>query len=222
MGWHVEYVETSRLHHSIPRIISYWTPAGCILEGHDDDLTFDKCLASIPVVWLDPSEAVLKDPNVATVTTDAPKIVDLAIRELSLAGSESFAFVSWTTPAGWSERRLSTRNVASNSGSILQALDQIRRDACSGLKAADVVREMGVSERMAEMTFKAATGKRITEEITDVRLEHVKELLLRQSQTIAPIANLCGWDSAIYLKRLFKQRTGMSMREWRRKHLDMQ
>ena len=64
MGWHVEYVETSRLHHSIPRIISYWNPAGCILEGHDDDLTFDKCLASIPVVWLDPSEAVLKDPNV--------------------------------------------------------------------------------------------------------------------------------------------------------------
>ena len=105
MGWHVEYVETSRLHHSIPRIISYWNPAGCILEGHNDDLTFDKCLASIPVVWLDPSEAVLKDPNVSTVTNDAPKIVDLAIRELSLAGSESFAFVSWTTPVGWSQRR---------------------------------------------------------------------------------------------------------------------
>ena len=356
MGWHVEYVETSRLHHSIPRIISYWNPAGCILEGHDDDLTFDKCLASIPVVWLDPSESVVKDPNVSTVTNDAPKIVDLAIRELSLAGSESFAFVSWTTPAGWSERRqklfsslvrnigrdgivldvtsangdvtaftsqvraflaklpkrcgifaandfvasivlslcrlegirvpgdvyvigvddnpnlcdnthpsltsiqpdfttggrlaarmlarqmatpdappekelyhpcwmtrrLSTRNVASNSASILQALDKIRRDACSGLKAADVVREMGVSERMAEMMFKAATGKRITEEITDVRLEHVKELLLRPSQAIAPIANLCGWDSDIYLKRLFKQRTGMTMREWRKQHLDIQ
>ena len=122
----------------------------------------------------------------------------------------------------WMTRRLSTRNVASNSGSILQALDHIRRNACSGLKAADVVREMGVSERMAEMMFKAATGKRITEEITDVRLEHVKELLLRPSQAIAPIANLCGWDSDIYLKRLFKQRTGMTMREWRKQHLDIQ
>ena len=46
---------------------------------------------------------------------------------------------------------------------------------------------------------------------------YVKELLSRPSQSIAPIANLCGWDSDIYLKRLFKSRTGMTMREWRAK-----
>ena len=50
--------------------------------------------------------------------------------------------------------------------------------------------------------------------------ERVFELLSRPSQSIAPIANLCGWDSDIYLKRLFKRRTGMTMREWRARHLN--
>ena len=111
--------------------------------------------------------------------------------------------------------RLSTRRVAARSERVLAALDLIRREACGGLKASDVVKSFGTSERMAEIEFKSATGKRITEEITDVRLERVKELLSRPSQSIAPIANLCGWGSDIYLKRLFKSRTGMTMREWR-------
>ena len=112
--------------------------------------------------------------------------------------------------------RLSTRLVNAQSKRVLSALDLIRREACNGLKASDVVMSFGTSERQAEIEFKNATGKRITQEITDVRFEHVIELLKRPSQTIAPIANLCGWDSDIYLKRLFKQRFGMSMREWRR------
>ena len=111
--------------------------------------------------------------------------------------------------------RLSTRLVNAQSKRVLSALDLIRREACNGLKASDVVMSFGTSERQAEIEFKNATGKRITQEITDVRFEHVIELLKRPSQTIAPIANLCGWDSDIYLKRLFKQRFGMSMREWR-------
>jgi len=116
--------------------------------------------------------------------------------------------------------RLSTRHVVAQSKRVLSAIDLIRREACHGLKASDVVMAFGTSERQAEIEFKNATGKRITQEITDVRFEHVFELLMRPSQAIAPIANLCGWDSDIYLKRLFKQRMGMTMREWRAAHLD--
>ena len=115
-------------------------------------------------------------------------------------------------------QRLSTRRVMAHPNRITKALDLIRREACSGLKAADVVRAMGVSERLAEMQFRAATGKRITEEIADMRLERVFGLLSRPDQAIAPIAHLCGWESDVFLKRLFKRRTGMTMREWRNRH----
>lgn len=81
-----------------------------------------------------------------------------------------------------------------------------------------MVKALGVSERIAETRFKAATGNRITEEITRVRLARVLELLANPRQNIGPIANLCGWDSDIYLKRLFKARYGMTMREWRESH----
>ena len=31
-------------------------------------------------------------------------------------------------------------------------------------------------------------------------------------------ANLCGWDSDAYLKRIFKKKFGLTMREWRAKN----
>ncbi len=117
-------------------------------------------------------------------------------------------------PAGIT-RRLSSRRISTKSKAVVNALDLIRREACTGLKAGDVVHAMGVTERLAETRFKRAVGHRITEEITAVRLERVRELLRNPDQDIGPIANICGWDSDAYLKRLFKKRFGVTMREWR-------
>lgn len=111
--------------------------------------------------------------------------------------------------------RLSTRRLPVVGKRIADVLDLIRREACSGLKAGDVVKAMGVTERLAETSFKRAVGRCITEEITSVRLERVLELLRNPKQAVTPIANICGWESDAYLKRLFKKRFGMTMREWR-------
>ena len=116
-------------------------------------------------------------------------------------------------------RRLSTRNLKESSQSIDAALDYIRREACNGLTAADVIKFLNLTERAAEVRFKSATGRRIIDEIVSVRMERVLELLKNPQQTIEPIANLCGWGSAIYLKRLFKARMGLTMSEWRRQYL---
>ncbi len=115
-------------------------------------------------------------------------------------------------------RRLSSRRISIMSKDVVNALDLIRREACTGLKAGDVVSVMGVTERLAETRFKRAVGHRITQEITSVRLERVLELLRNPDQDIGPIANICGWGSEAYLKRLFKTRFGMTMREWRARH----
>ena len=113
------------------------------------------------------------------------------------------------------EPRLSTRRLAFYGRRLLTALDLIRCDACAGLKAADVVKVMGVSERLAETRFKAATGHRITEEIRENRFRRACELLSNPRQAIGPIATLCGWESEAFMKRAFKARFGCTMREWR-------
>ena len=74
---------------------------------------------------------------------------------------------------------------------------------------------MGVTERLAETRFKRAAGHRITEEISAVRLERALELLRDPNQDIGPIANMCGWESDAYLKRLSRKKFGMTMSKWR-------
>ena len=128
------------------------------------------------------------------------------------------SFCSGLRPSRRLSASLSSRPLAAHDTVAARALELIRREACSGLKAAQVVKAMGVSERLAETRFRQATGRRITEEIAAVRLERVLELLRDPKQDIGPIANLCGWRSDAYLKRLFRQRFGMTMREWQNRN----
>lgn len=112
--------------------------------------------------------------------------------------------------------RASTNPPVAADRQIARALEHIRRHATDGLRAADVVAFLGLSERLSEMRFKRQTGKSITECITEVRLERVLKLLSNPRQRLDAIANLCGWSSSTHLKHLFKERFGCSMRDWRK------
>lgn len=48
-----------------------------------------------------------------------------------------------------------------------------------------------------------------------VRLEAVKKLLATTNRPIHTITEACGYSDITYLKKLFKKRFGVSMREWR-------
>ena len=114
-------------------------------------------------------------------------------------------------------RRQSTRSFKVYDPRITRAVERIRRDATAGLTAADLLAEFPCSRRVAEKRFRAATGKTILEEIQDVRFEKVCELLVTDVP-IGHIASQCGMRSDSFLKRFFKARTGMTLREWRNAH----
>ncbi len=214
-------------------------PRPCGIFAANDDIAsvvLDFCKMdgiSVPgefyVIGVDDNPAVCDytTPSLTSIRPNFPRAGRCAVKFLAALVDAAAATQSAAKPLIAHEtysplgvtQRLSTRLVRSSRHCIGAALDLIRREACCGLKAADVVQALGVSERLAETRFKAATGKRITEEITDVRLEHVLELLANPNQALSSIANLCGWDSSIYLERLFKKRMGMSMRDWRKQHL---
>lgn len=112
-------------------------------------------------------------------------------------------------------RRGSTRALRDAGVGICEAVERIRREACFGLTPADVLRDIPCSRRLAEQRFRQATGRSIGEEIVEARFARVFELLRNPTYPIGQIVSESGWESESYLKRAFKKRTGLSMREWR-------
>ena len=116
-------------------------------------------------------------------------------------------------------RRGSTRSLKSASVGIYEAVERIRREACFGLTPADVLKEIPCSRRLAEQRFRQATGHSIGEEIVEARFSRVFELLRNPTYPISQIISESGWESDSYLKRAFKKRTGLSMRQWRQQNI---
>ena len=115
-------------------------------------------------------------------------------------------------------RRASTRGRARPGPVVANAVEIIRREAAAGLTARALAARMPGSRKHFERRFREAMGHSVLEEILHVRLERVKSVLVRGDVPIGVVAAACGFSSAIELKRLFRRRTGMSMREWRARH----
>lgn len=87
------------------------------------------------------------------------------------------------------------------------------------LKTGMIVREMGCSRRMADLRFREITGHSIRNEIHVLRMDKAFSLLRNRNQAISAIANLCGYNSEPFFKKLFKRATGLTMREWRKRNV---
>ena len=112
-------------------------------------------------------------------------------------------------------RRQSSLVCKTSDPAVARAAESIRLNACRGISAEDTVKMIGCGRRTAEIRFRKAMGISIYEAILQARMHQVFALLRHPQQAIEPIANMCGWSSSAHLKRLFKQRTGLTMREWR-------
>ena len=113
--------------------------------------------------------------------------------------------------------RQSARPAAGRPLLVRRAMDLIRADAVN-LDVTSVTRSLGVSRtRLAEAFAKDGTS--VAAEIREVRFSKVLELLANPQQAIGPIANLCGWRSETHLMHYFRKRMGITMRDWRRRHL---
>lgn len=114
--------------------------------------------------------------------------------------------------------RQSTRRIACDRKRVADAVEMIRKRALEGLSVPDVVAFMGEPRRTAEMHFREATGRSIHEEIDEVRFAKVFELLRNPRQELGAIPDLCGFSTGVALRKAFLLRTGLSMRDWRKKN----
>lgn len=115
-------------------------------------------------------------------------------------------------------RRRSTGDSGGRSSpSMVRAVALIREQAVLGLTVREVVASTGLSPRLAEMRFRAMTGRSIQEEIMLTRFEQVFQMLRRGPVSHTVLADTCGFRSADTLRREFRRRTGMSISDWCRK-----
>ena len=113
-------------------------------------------------------------------------------------------------------RRESTRGFGRREPRILAAVQRIRREACDGLTAREIMRGIAGSRRLFELRFREAMGHSVLDEILNVRLEQVCHLLSATDTPIGAIASLSGFGSDIALSKLFRRRFGMSLSAWRK------
>ena len=112
-------------------------------------------------------------------------------------------------------RRASTRTLPRYDPEVTAAMELIRRRACEGISATDVLTVFKCSRRMAEMRFRKITGRSILEEIQSVRLEKAKSLLTDSKMDMTAIASFCGFSAAKAFWKFFRQKTGVSPSQWR-------
>ena len=101
-------------------------------------------------------------------------------------------------------RRASSNRTKRIDREVLAALDLIRREACNGLRAKAVAACFSCSRRMAEIRFRAMTGKSPLEAIQEVRLARAMELLADPSHERKVVANLCGYSSTNALSNFLR------------------
>ena len=154
--------------------------------------------------------------SISSVSTDNVLAGRLAAELLAerMAGTAGAVRVRTFGATGLA-RRLSTQRLKIVDRKVAKAIEHIRLHACEGLEASAVVDVMACSRRWAEVRFREVTGHSILDEIHEVRFAKACELLSKRNLTIEAIVHECGYGSASFFRKYFKERTGQTLRDWR-------
>ena len=173
----------------------------------------------LAVVGIDNDE-LLCENTVPTLTSVAPDVVrsgELAVGLLKRQFADPFARPEVLTfGSAPLVRRHSSRVLERRDIRAVKAIEFIRVNACRGLTAADVVRSMGLSTRMAQLRFRSVTGHSIMQEINAVRLARAKELIAAGRIPLGQVYEFCGYKDARSLRRAFERCEKRSMSSFRK------
>ena len=87
------------------------------------------------------------------------------------------------------------------------------------LSVDDIAAVAGVSRRLADLRFSAATGTSNRHALVDRRLMEIQRRLAESTLPIAKITRLAGYTNDLWVKYVFKKRFGLSMSDWRKKNV---
>lgn len=100
---------------------------------------------------------------------------------------------------------------------IEEIIDYINANIENKLTLKEVAAEFNFSPNYLGHLFKEETGVHFSEYMSEARIKHVCKLLMDPTLKIYEIADRCGYKNIIYFNRQFKQSTGMTPGEYRKK-----
>ena len=100
---------------------------------------------------------------------------------------------------------------------LRRALDYMARHLHEPLAQPDVAHEVGMSTSRFREFFKQTTGWGFARYVMEQRVERAARLLRDGSESIATIAHLTGFADQSHLLRCFRQKFGVSPREYRQR-----
>ena len=113
--------------------------------------------------------------------------------------------------------RGSTDTLAIEDPQVAAALAFIRRNACNGIEAGDVVEQVPLSRRTLERRFREQVGKSILTEIHHLRMSRVTQFLEETDLKLDAIAVRCGFSHTPYMAAQFRKHFDMTPGEFRRR-----
>jgi len=111
--------------------------------------------------------------------------------------------------------RMSTEVIAVPDEKVAQALRYIREHAheCAGVS--QMWEALGIPRKAMELRFRRALGRSALQELTRMRIERAKQLLLDTSYNSEELAHACGFATASYMISLFRKHVGVTPTTYR-------
>lgn len=188
-----------------------------VLEAcHEADIEIP---GQVSIVSVDNDEVYCEcsSPTVSSLDPDFENEGYLAAAELDRMLRKKISHPAKTivTPAGKVVERESTTPITVSALLVQRAIDFINTNAHKGIGVKDVVKELGVSRRLADLRFQQYCGKSILETINDQRMARVKRLLTTTQLSMGKIASTCGFNSPKHLSVAFRKKFSCSMSDYR-------
>ena len=160
-------------------------------------------------------------PTLSSVKFNAERIgyEAAAMLDRLMAGEETPTEPVLIEPLGVVTRG-SSDVVAIDDPEIAQAVRFIRETACDGIAVTDILKEIAVSRSALERRMRAVLGRSPNAEITRVRVERAKELLISTDQPLTTIARRTGFQTPQYLVQVFRRQVGVTPGQFRRERAE--
>lgn len=157
------------------------------------------------------------DPPLTSVAPDYERIgFEAATRlEKMMAGKRVGAKPVLIGPRTIQVRR-STDVLAVEEAPVAKAIRTIRENACRGIRADDVVKQVPMSRSVLQRRFREVLGRSIHDELMAVRLAEARYLLSETDEPLSVIAEEAGFRHQEYMGAVFRKMTGMTPLQYRR------